>query len=174
MFPLISVRRYPASETRFSGMSAFGGRDGTTEGRRARVVIQIVGHAMHRCYREHCRPTRRPKPLLRTSSHAFSFSGAMQKAKSAMNAFLSETDKPATAAIGFTIPARRGGVLGRGGDGPTDYKDLNQPHDKTEQTTRMLTSNAAHLAQRLAASHYSALPKKLIESQSSYHFCNEP
>ena len=57
--------------------------------------------------------------------------------------------------VGFTIPAGAGTYWVGEAMGSVDYKDLKQPYDKTVQATRMLASNAAHLAELLAA----GLPK---------------
>jgi multimeric flavodoxin WrbA len=56
--------------------------------------------------------------------------------------------------VGFTIPAGAGTYWVGEAMGSTDYKDLKKPYEKTVQTTRMLASNAAHLATFLSASRY--------------------
>jgi multimeric flavodoxin WrbA len=56
--------------------------------------------------------------------------------------------------VGFTIPAGGGTYWVGEAMGSTDYKDLSRPCEKTIQTTRMLASNAAHLAKLLKASCY--------------------
>lgn len=56
--------------------------------------------------------------------------------------------------VGFTIPAGGGTYWVGEAMGSTDYKDLERPCEKTMQTTRMLASNAAHLAKLLKASCY--------------------
>lgn len=56
--------------------------------------------------------------------------------------------------VGFTIPAGAGTYWVGEAMGSTDYKDLKAPYDKTVQTTKMLASNAAHLAGLLKASRY--------------------
>jgi|SRR5579864_2681862 len=48
--------------------------------------------------------------------------------------------------VGFTIPAGGGTYWVGEAMASTDYKDLRKPYDKTEQATRMLAANAAHLA----------------------------
>lgn len=56
--------------------------------------------------------------------------------------------------VGFTIPAGAGTYWVGEAMGSTDYKDLKKPYDKTVQATKMLASNAAHLAGLLQASRY--------------------
>lgn len=56
--------------------------------------------------------------------------------------------------VGFTIPAGGGTYWVGEAMGSTDYKDLSRPCEKTIQTTRLLASNAAHLAKLLKASCY--------------------
>ena len=59
--------------------------------------------------------------------------------------------------VGFTVPAA--GVTYWNGQAmhTTDYKDLRAAPEKTQQATKQLASNAAHLASLLAASPYPAL-----------------
>jgi len=59
--------------------------------------------------------------------------------------------------VGFTLPAGAGTYWVGQAMGSTDYKDLKTPYAKTAQTTRMLASNAAHLAGLLKSSTYSGL-----------------
>ncbi len=56
--------------------------------------------------------------------------------------------------VGFTIPAN--GVTYWVGEamGSTDYRDLDPKPEKTQQTTRTLAANAAHLARLLKDSSY--------------------
>jgi multimeric flavodoxin WrbA len=56
--------------------------------------------------------------------------------------------------VGFTIPAA--GVTYWNGEAmhTTDYKDLTGPSEKTDQATKSLAANAAHLAQLLKDSPY--------------------
>jgi multimeric flavodoxin WrbA len=61
--------------------------------------------------------------------------------------------------VGFTIPAGAGTYWVGEAMGSVDYKDLKAPYDKTVQATRMLASNAAHLAKLLSGSRYPGLPK---------------
>jgi len=61
--------------------------------------------------------------------------------------------------VGFTIPAGAGTYWVGEAMGSVDYKDLKKPYDKTVQATRMLASNAAHLAKLLAGARYPGLPK---------------
>ena len=61
--------------------------------------------------------------------------------------------------VGFTIPVGAGTYWVGEAMGSVDYKDLKQPYDKTVQATRMLASNAAHLAGLLAGARYPGLPK---------------
>ncbi len=61
--------------------------------------------------------------------------------------------------VGFTIPAGAGTYWVGEAMGSVDYKDLKAPYAKTVQATRMLASNAAHLAGLLAGSRYPGLPK---------------
>jgi multimeric flavodoxin WrbA len=56
--------------------------------------------------------------------------------------------------VGFTIPATGGTYWVGKAMGSTDYKDLKQPHKETEQATRLLAANAAHLAACLAEKNY--------------------
>ena len=58
--------------------------------------------------------------------------------------------------VGFTIPAN--GVTYWVGEamGGTDYQDLDAKPEKTQQTTRTLAANAAHLARLLKGSSYPA------------------
>jgi multimeric flavodoxin WrbA len=56
--------------------------------------------------------------------------------------------------VGFTIPAGAGTYWVGEAMGSTDYNDLKKPYDKTVQTTKMVASNAAHLAGLLQASRY--------------------
>jgi multimeric flavodoxin WrbA len=57
--------------------------------------------------------------------------------------------------VGFTIPAGAGTYWVGEAMGSTDYKDLRKPYDKTVQATKMLASNAAHLASLLKQKNYS-------------------
>ncbi len=59
--------------------------------------------------------------------------------------------------VGFTIPAGAGTYWVGEAMGSTDYKDLKQPYEKTVATTRMLASNAAHLAKLLKDANYPGL-----------------
>jgi multimeric flavodoxin WrbA len=59
--------------------------------------------------------------------------------------------------VGFTLPAGAGTYWVGEAMGSTDYKDLEAPYDKTVQTTRMLVSNAAHLAALLKSAPYRGL-----------------
>ena len=61
--------------------------------------------------------------------------------------------------VGFTIPPGAGTYWVGQAMGRVDYKDLKAPYDKTVQTTRMLASNAAHLARLLAGARYPGLAK---------------
>ena len=56
--------------------------------------------------------------------------------------------------VGFTIPAGAGTYWVGEAMGSTDYKDRKTPYDKTVQTTRMLASNAVHLAKLLQGARY--------------------
>jgi multimeric flavodoxin WrbA len=56
--------------------------------------------------------------------------------------------------VGFTLPAGAGTYWVGRAMGSTDYRDLEQPYDKTVQTSRMLASNAAHLAELLSSAPY--------------------
>lgn len=56
--------------------------------------------------------------------------------------------------VGFTIPACAGTYWVGLAMGSTDYKDLQQPHQETMQATKLLASNAAHLAACLKAADY--------------------
>lgn len=58
--------------------------------------------------------------------------------------------------VGFTIPAN--GVTYWVGEamGSTDYQDLDPRPEKTQQTTKTLAANAAHLARLLKGSNYPA------------------
>jgi len=60
--------------------------------------------------------------------------------------------------VGFTLPAGAGTYWVGEAMASTDYKDLQQPYDKTVQTTRMLASNAVHLAGLLKSARYTGLP----------------
>jgi multimeric flavodoxin WrbA len=60
--------------------------------------------------------------------------------------------------VGFTIPANGGTYWVGEAMASVDYKDLKGPYEKTVQTTRMLASNAAHLAGLLKAQTYPGLP----------------
>lgn len=60
--------------------------------------------------------------------------------------------------VGFTLPAGAGTYWVGVAMASTDYKDLQQPYDKTVQTTRMLASNAVHLAGLLKSARYTGLP----------------
>jgi multimeric flavodoxin WrbA len=53
--------------------------------------------------------------------------------------------------VGFTVPACGGTYWVGQAMGSTDYKDLRKPYDKTISATKMLASNAAHLAKLLKA-----------------------
>jgi len=59
--------------------------------------------------------------------------------------------------VGFTIPAGAGTYWVGEAMGSTDYKDLKEPYGKTVTTTRMLASNAAHLAKLLKGANYPGL-----------------
>jgi multimeric flavodoxin WrbA len=59
--------------------------------------------------------------------------------------------------VGFTIAAGAGTYWVGEAMGKVDYKDLKQPYQKTVQTTRMLASNAAHLAKLLKSDRYPGL-----------------
>ncbi|HWK33416.1 MAG TPA: NAD(P)H-dependent oxidoreductase [Hyphomicrobium sp.] len=59
--------------------------------------------------------------------------------------------------VGFTIPAGAGTYWVGEAMGSTDYKDLKEPYEKTVATTRMLASNAAHLAKLLKGANYPGL-----------------
>ena len=59
--------------------------------------------------------------------------------------------------VGFTIPAGAGTYWVGEAMGSTDYKDLKEPYGKTVATTRMLASNAAHLAKLLKGANYPGL-----------------
>lgn len=59
--------------------------------------------------------------------------------------------------VGFTLPAGAGTYWVGQAMASTDYKDLEAPYDKTVQTTRMLASNAAHLAALLKSAPYNGL-----------------
>lgn len=59
--------------------------------------------------------------------------------------------------VGFTIPAGAGTYWVGEAMGSVDYKDLKEPYDKTVQATRMLASNAAHLARLLQGARYPGL-----------------
>lgn len=56
--------------------------------------------------------------------------------------------------VGFSIPPGGGTYWVGEAMGSTDYKDLDQPYEKTAETTRMLASNAVHLARLLKADGY--------------------
>jgi multimeric flavodoxin WrbA len=56
--------------------------------------------------------------------------------------------------LGFTIPAAGSTYWVGKAMGSTDYKDLRKPYEKTDQTTRMLAANAAHLAGLLRQKSY--------------------
>lgn len=56
--------------------------------------------------------------------------------------------------VGFTIPPGAGTYWVGQAMGSVDYKDLKEPYDKTLAATRMLASNAAHLARLLKQSRY--------------------
>lgn len=60
--------------------------------------------------------------------------------------------------VGFTLPAGAGTYWVGEAMASTDYKDLQKPYDKTVQTTRMLASNAVHLAGLLKSARYTGLP----------------
>jgi len=59
--------------------------------------------------------------------------------------------------VGFTIPACAGTYWVGEAMGSVDYKDLKEPYEKTVATTRMLASNAAHLAKLLKGANYPGL-----------------
>lgn len=59
--------------------------------------------------------------------------------------------------VGFTIPACAGTYWVGEAMGSVDYKDLKKPYEKTVATTRMLASNAAHLAKLLKGANYPGL-----------------
>ncbi len=56
--------------------------------------------------------------------------------------------------VGFTLPASAGTYWVGQAMARIDYKDLDQPYDKTVETTRMVASNAAHLAGLLKQARY--------------------
>lgn len=56
--------------------------------------------------------------------------------------------------VGFTLAAGAGTYWVGEAMGSIDYKDLRKPYDKTVQATKMLASNAAHLAGLLKRSAY--------------------
>jgi multimeric flavodoxin WrbA len=56
--------------------------------------------------------------------------------------------------VGFTLAPGAGTYWVGQAMGSTDYKDLETPYEKTVQTTRMLASNAAHLANLLKSASY--------------------
>jgi multimeric flavodoxin WrbA len=56
--------------------------------------------------------------------------------------------------LGFTIPAAGSTYWVGEAMGSTDYKDLRKPYEKTQETTAMLASNAAHLAKILKQAAY--------------------
>ncbi|MGE0701457.1 MAG: flavodoxin family protein [Hyphomicrobiaceae bacterium] len=56
--------------------------------------------------------------------------------------------------VGFTLPASAGTYWVGEAMGSTDYKDLDQPYEKTQSATRMLAANAAHLAGLLKNAAY--------------------
>jgi multimeric flavodoxin WrbA len=56
--------------------------------------------------------------------------------------------------LGFTIPAARSTYWVGEAMGSTNYNDLRKPYEKTEQTTRMLAANAAHVAGLLKQKTY--------------------
>ncbi len=56
--------------------------------------------------------------------------------------------------VGFTIPPGAGTYWVGQAMGSVDYKDLKEPYEKTLAATRMLASNAAHLARLLKQSSY--------------------
>jgi multimeric flavodoxin WrbA len=59
--------------------------------------------------------------------------------------------------VGFSIPAGGGTYWVGEAMASVDYKDLKHPNDKTVQTTKMLASNAVHLARLLKADPYPGL-----------------
>lgn len=59
--------------------------------------------------------------------------------------------------VGYTLAAGAGTYWVGQAMGATDYKDLDKPYDKTIETTRMLVSNAAHLANLLKSAPYSGI-----------------
>ncbi len=59
--------------------------------------------------------------------------------------------------VGFTLAAGSGTYWVGEAMGKIDYKDLDHPAEKTLLTTRMLASNAAHLARLLKAAAYPGL-----------------
>ncbi len=59
--------------------------------------------------------------------------------------------------VGFTIAAAAGTYWVGQAMASVDYKDLKQPYDKTVQATRMLVSNAVHLAKFLQTQPYPGL-----------------
>ncbi len=56
--------------------------------------------------------------------------------------------------VGFTVPANGATCWVGEAMGSQDYRDLDHPHEKTQQVTRMLAANAAHLASLLRDSPY--------------------
>lgn len=56
--------------------------------------------------------------------------------------------------VGFTIPPGGGTYWVGEAMGSVDYKDLDGPQDKTQQTTVSLAANAVHLARLLKANGY--------------------
>jgi multimeric flavodoxin WrbA len=59
--------------------------------------------------------------------------------------------------VGFTVPAGAGTYWVGEAMGSRDYKDLGEPYEATVNTTRMLASNAAHLAKLLKSSPYAGV-----------------
>jgi len=56
--------------------------------------------------------------------------------------------------VGFTIPAAGGTYWNGEAMHTTDYKDLESPSEKTDQSTKALAANAAHLATLLKGAPY--------------------
>ncbi len=59
--------------------------------------------------------------------------------------------------LGFTIPAAGTTYWIGEAMASTDYKDLRKPYEKTQKTTAMLASNAAHLAKLLKQTAYAGV-----------------
>lgn len=59
--------------------------------------------------------------------------------------------------VGFTLPPGAGTYWVGQAMASTNYNDLTQPYEKTVQATRMLASNAVHLARLLKEARYPGL-----------------